>query len=239
MENYNKIIQHQFCQAILFGDIESNLNGSVEDYSEIEYYVHGAMFYTTHLMSLFNQLENAIGLLTNFRFNPKDKISRADHLTYNVENYMIRVISISDRLLQVINSIYYLKLDEKKVKYNIVFKDGKISSTKIPQYFEELKNILDEYRTDRNYVVHQHSYISVDIHRIQKLYDTILTEKYAARESPEEFENFKQIRKLALKTLTSKLKEEFNKTNEKCGQKICLIFDILNTEYESKKKELM
>jgi hypothetical protein len=241
MTEIEKINIHPFVVNFIndsdnYGVIESVNNG--KNLSELEYYIYSTMFYGIHLVSLFNQLENSINLLSNYRNNSKDEIGRGNHFTYNFENYLIRVISISDRLMQIVNAVYNIGINEKDVSERIVLNNLKVTNTSLPEKFKELKNILKIYSGDRNTIIHRHSIINDELIRIEKLYHPILTQKYIEKSTQEEIENFKRIRKDALKRLIKKTKTDFKKTNEMCFKKIIPILDILDQEYQKIKTNL-
>ena len=236
MNNLDKIYNHVFTLEI--GDNESPKNIDQEDYSELECYVNNTQFYFVHFLSLLSQLDNAVGLLNNFGYSSKNKISRGDHLTYNVENYIIRVISVTDRLLQLINMVFNLNVDENKVNYKKVIGHVRIQNTLLEIQYSELKQILNQYYNDRNSVVHRHSYINKELYRLQALYHTILTERYIERSSDEDVKKMKYVRSQALKKFTEKIKIQFRESNEACFDKILQMLDILHQEYNSNKEKL-
>ena len=107
--NTDKLVMHNFIQQVLkdtepfFKDAETADVELVNDdvIPEIEYYIRNTAFYAIHLFQLCNQLERAVELLSNFRFNSKDEISRGEHLTYNVENYIINREKLFDFNLKI------------------------------------------------------------------------------------------------------------------------------------------
>jgi len=220
------------------GDDLSTKDIDKENYTELEYYVNNTQFYFVHFLSLLSQLDNAVSLLNNFSYNKKNKISRGDHLTYNVENYMIRVVSVTDRLLQFINMAFYLKVDESKVNYKKIIDNPKIKNSTLETLYLELKQILNHYYNDRNSVVHRHSYANKELYRLQALYHTTLTERYIERNSAEEVKKLKYVRSQALKKFTEKVKLQFTETNEACFGIILQMLDILHEEYNSNKEKL-
>ncbi|OXB07800.1 Cthe_2314 family HEPN domain-containing protein [Flavobacterium pectinovorum] len=236
MNSLDKIYNHTFTLEI--GDDLTPKDIDKENYTELEYYVNNTQFYFVHFLSLLSQLDNAVGLLSNFGYNQKNKISRGDHLTYNVENYMIRVISVTDRLLQLINMVYYLKVDESKVNYKRVIGHAQIKDSTLETLYTELRQILSQYHNDRNSVVHRHSFINKEVYRLQALYHPILTERFIARNPPEEVKKLKYVRSQALIKYTDKIKLQFRETNDACFEKILEMLDILYQEYNSNKGKL-
>ena len=140
--------------------------------------------------------------------------------------------------MQIVNAVYNIGINEKDVSERIVLNNLKVTNTSLPEKFKELKNILKIYSGDRNTIIHRHSIINDELIRIEKLYHPILTQKYIEKSTQEEIENFKRIRKDALKRLIKKTKTDFKKTNEMCFKKIIPILDILDQEYQKIKTNL-
>lgn len=235
MDNLDKIYSHEFTLQI--GE-EQPLDTEQEDCNELDYYINNTQFYFVHFLSLLSQLDNAVGLLNNFGYGQKNKISRGDHLTYNVENYMVRIISVTDRLLQLINMVFNLQVDESKVNYKRVIGHNRIKNSELEILYGELKQILNNYYNDRNSVVHRHSYINKELYRIQALYHPTLTERYIQRSSSEDIKKMKYVRSQALKRFTEKIKLQFCETNDACFAKILRMLDILQQEYNTTRQSL-
>jgi hypothetical protein len=235
MNKLDQIYNHALTQQI-GDDFPEDIDQ--ENCSELEYYLINTQFYFVHFLSLLSQLDNAIGLLNNFGYSSKNKISRADHLTYNVENYMIRVVSLIDRLLQLINMIYYLKVDESKVNYKKIIGSTRIKNSRVEILYMELKQVLNHYYNDRNSVVHRHSYINKELYRLQTFYHPILTQRYITVKSADDVGKLKYIISKALKKFTADIKLKFSETNDTCFDKILQMLDIFFQEYNYNKEKL-
>lgn len=245
MTNLDKIIGHDFTQNLL-GDSEiiskgreykaSDIELENPDFSEFEFYIHNTGFYYVHFLELCRQLENAPELLSNFRYDNNSKISRADHLTYNLENYIIRLTSISDRTLQTINAVFHLCIDEKDVNERVILNNLKVSRTDLPKHYKEFRKTVNEYTGDRNTIVHRHSYLDKQLKRIQIFYTKELTKKMLL--DNERGGGFKEIRKGLLTKFLADRKKEFYSTNEKCFKSILPILDELDGQYKKMKQKL-
>ena len=245
MTNLDKIIGHKFTQRLL-NDSEIISKGrkfkltDIElenpEFSEYEFYIHNTGFYYIHFLELCRQLENAIILLSNFRYDNKTEISRGDHLTYNIENYIIRLTSITDRTLQVINAVYHLCVDEKDVNERVIINNLKVSRTKLPKHFNEFKKSLKDYAGERNTIVHRHSFINKQLRKIQIFYHKELTKGMLA--DKDIAVGFKEVRKGVLTKFISDRKKEFHATNETCFKTLVPILDILDEQYETNKQKL-
>ncbi len=238
------LISHNFFQQLL-KDTEPFLKDAkivdvelitTDVIPEVDYYIKNVSFYAIHLLSLCNQLENAIELLSNFRFDSKNGISRGEHLTYNVENFIIRLTSLTDRILQTINAVFHLGINEKDINEKVIINNLKVVMTLLPASFNEFRKVLQNYVSERNVIVHRHSHVKKDLYIIEALYHTQLSKKML--ENNDETENFKEVRKGVLTRYLSKTKKEFKQINVMCFDKLLLIFDDLDKQYTVMKLKL-
>ncbi|HXH98782.1 MAG TPA: Cthe_2314 family HEPN domain-containing protein [Sphingobacteriaceae bacterium] len=245
MTNLDKIIAHNFIQSLLT-DSEviskgrkfklSDIELENPDFTEYEYYIHNTGFYCIHFLELCRQLENAIELLSNFRYDGKYSISRGDHLTYNIENYIIRLASLSDRTLQTINATFHLGIDEKDVNERVIINNLKVSRTTLSKHYNEFKKSLKDYTGERNTIVHRHSFMDKQLKKIQIFYHSELTKGMLA--DREKADGFKEVRKRLLTEFISDRKKEFQKTNETCFKSLLPILDDLDGQYRKMKQKL-
>src|SRR5699024_1454960 len=87
---------------------------------EQQYYVQKVGFFLVHMLAWCKQLDLSIELLSNFDYSKKINASRADHLIYNLENYLIRVNSVYDRVLQLTNAVFHLCISEEYVGHSVI-----------------------------------------------------------------------------------------------------------------------
>ncbi len=242
MTNLDKILTHTFVTNLLDDsksiliDYDFNLSDIELEkdpaFSEFEYYIHNTGFYAVHLLELCKQLENALELFSNFNYSKK-KISRGDHITYNIENYIIRLSSLTDRILQTINAVFHLGIDENDVNERVIIRNIKVSRTETTKHFNKFKKTLNGYSSERNTIVHRHSYLNNQLKRIQMFYHLDFVKKLL-NEKP----YFKHFRKQKLTEFIKEKKEEYHKTNESCFESMLPIFNDLNLHYEKMKQKL-
>ncbi|MGK6349661.1 Cthe_2314 family HEPN domain-containing protein [Parapedobacter sp. DT-150] len=242
----DKITSHRFTQNLIndsrviardhkfrLTDIEFEED---PDFTEYEYYIHNTGFYCVHLLELCRQLENAVNLISNFRYDKKNEFGRVDHLVYNIENYMIRLTSLSDRVLQVINATFHLAINEKDVNERVIINNLKVARTSVAPHFNEFKKTLKDYTGERNTIVHRHSYLNKQLLKIQVFYDTQLTK--GILEDNDRALGLKEIRKTLLTKFIVDRKKEYEKTNENCFEKLMPLLDDLAEQYEKMKQSL-
>lgn len=210
------------------------------DMSDLEHYIRYTSFYSVHLYGLCGQLERAVKLLSNFRDDNKNEIGRGQHLTYNIENYFIRLDSLYDRILQLVNAVFNFGFDDSKVRKDRVLKKlSKVDGySELSNSLDELNNVLKKYSDEkRNVIVHRHSYFDQELDMIEMFYNPFYS-KIMLQDS-DNAENFKQIRKERLSFYLRGKKKEFKEINEKCFEKVFLILTELEKEYTLKKRKFL
>ena len=130
MENFAKLLQSPFVQTVFDDASKVWKKFNVEPGSfewpesapllESQFYVQRLGFHVSHALTWFKQLDLAIEFLSNYEYSKKQSSNRADHLIYNVENYLIRLNSVYDRTLQLTNSTFHLCLGEDHVRHAAV-----------------------------------------------------------------------------------------------------------------------
>ena len=233
MTTTKELFEHPFSKLI----IDDNLIDK-KTTTELEIYRNNSMFYSVHFFSLLMQLENAVELFSKYNYTKNDNIGRGFHLTYNYENYLIRIVSLSDRLLQTINAIYDLGIDEKDVKERLIFNNAKVKKTEIEAKYKIFNKTISEFIGNRNQIIHRHSLITDEISRLEKLYHPVLTESYLIGKSEDVIQSFKYIRKIELTKFIKETKSKFKIKNTEIYYSLIPIFDILLQKYEENKKNI-
>lgn len=241
MNIIEELYAHKFLEQICIDNPLSTLKKKSSDDlpTEIEFYKGNVLFYTTHLIDLIGQINDAVELLSNYNYTVKMKnIGRGKHLTYNIENYTIRINSLLDRILQTINATFHLGIDERHVNEKVVVRNLKVTTTEIPNHFDELKKYLNEKSRNRNIIIHRHSIIDDELFRLQKLYHPEFTSNYLNKSDEKDIEELKYLRKDFLTRYVKKKRKEFYEINETCFKKVITIFDLLLIKYNSVKIEI-
>ena len=64
--------------------------------------------------------------LSNYGYSKKIESTRADYLIYNLENYLIRLNSVYDRVLQIVNAVFHLCINEENVNHSVIISNYKV-----------------------------------------------------------------------------------------------------------------
>ncbi|MDR4504496.1 MAG: Cthe_2314 family HEPN domain-containing protein [Candidatus Scalindua sp.] len=242
MSKFTELDENSFLVSVLkdgevaFSDIEvdklaTELPEDIE-LSEYQYYVQKVGFYLVNTISWCRQLDLAIELLSNFDYSKKEA-SRADHLIYNIENYLIRIKSVHDRVLQLVNAVFHLCINEANVNHGVIVSNYKVQHR--PEILKAVKAIskyLSEHEQIRHTLIHRHSLIDKDLNKIELFY----LNNFEHIDDEDQVKAYKHIRTERLKKVLSEKKSEFREINSILFNHINALFLQLNSEYERQKK---
>lgn len=202
------------------------------DLSEYQYYVQKVGFYLVNTIAWCKQLDLAIELLSNFDYSKKTT-SRADHLIYNIENYLIRIKSVHDRILQLVNCVFHLCINEANVNHGIIVSNYKVQHRPIiHKAIKAISKYLSEHEQIRHTLIHRHSLLDSDIKRIKLFY----LNNFEHVDDQDNVKRYKYLRTENLKRYISSKKLEFASINKSLSELVNNLFNELENEYERQKK---
>lgn len=197
---------------------------------EQQYYVQKVGFNLVHTLTWCKQLDLSIEFFSNFDYSKKINASRADHLIYNLENYMIRVNSVYDRILQILNAVFHLCMSEEDVGHSVIISNYKIQHRpKIVSKTKAIQKYLKDYAQARHTLIHKHSWLDVKMRRIELFY---LHDLDSISKDKEWKDRLKSMRSVYLRDFIADKKAEFMKTNEDLAVLISDLFTELSGEYK-------
>ena len=202
------------------------------DLSEYQYYVQKVGFYLVNTIAWCKQLDLAIELLSNFDYSKKTT-SRADHLIYNIENYLIRIKSVHDRILQLVNCVFHLCINEANVNHGIIVSNYKVQHRPIiHKAIKAISKYLSEHEQIRHTLIHRHSLLDSDIKRIKLFY----LNNFEHVDDQDNVKRYKYLRTENLTRYISSKKLEFASINKSLSELVNNLFNELENEYERQKK---
>jgi len=197
---------------------------------EQQYYVQKVGFFLVHTLAWCKQLDLSIEFLSNFDYSKKVNASRADHAIYNLENYLIRINSSYDRVLQLVNAVFHLGVSEEHVGHAVIVSNAKVQHR--PDVVSKTKAVqkyLKDYAQARHTLIHKHSYLDVKMRRLELFY---LHDLDALPKDDAWKDNFKSFRAQYLKEFLSEKKGEFQKMNNGLAERLNDLFGELRQEYK-------
>lgn len=242
MSSFSKLDKNVFLLTVL-EDGEATFSGIKIDrlateipedieLTEYQYYVQKVGFYLVHTISWCKQLDLAIELLSNFDYSKKTA-SRADHLIYNVENYLIRIKSVHDRVLQLVNAVFHLCINEANVNHGIIVSNYKVQHRPdIHKLVKKISKYLSDHEQIRHTLIHRHSLIDKDLKKIELFY----LNNFEHIDDERKVKAYKYVRSDRLKRYITEKKKEFILINDALFELIDELLISLKPEYERQKK---
>lgn len=242
MGNFSRLDENDFLISVLkdgevaFSDIKvERLAIEVPEdieLTEYQYYIQKVGFYLVNTISWCKQLDLAIELLSNFDYSRKET-TRAEHLIYNIENYLIRIKSVHDRVLQLVNAVFHLCISEANVSHGVI-----VSNYKVQHRLEILKAIkavskyLSEHEQIRHTLIHRHSLLDKDLKKIELFY----MNNFEHVDDEAQVKAYKYVRTEHLKRFLTDKKSEFRQINSELFKLVNTLFIELKPEYDRQKK---
>jgi hypothetical protein len=222
-----------FVQAVLEDASKTNTKeGAVID--EHEFYIQRVGFSTAHLLSWFKQLHLASEYLSHFDYSKKVEASRASHAVYNVENYLIRLNSVYDRSLHIVNAVFHLCVNEEHVSHTAIVTNYRVQHREIVvRRLKKLRKYLAAYAQERHTLVHRHSLLDVKLRRLELFY---LHNLEHLGWSKEEIKDFKIFRAGYLRDFVAEKKQELARINIGLADVLLELFESLHAEYNSQRE---
>jgi hypothetical protein len=242
MSIFSKLDDHEFLVSVIkdgqvaLSDIQVK-KSAVEipeniELTEFQYYIQKVGFYLVNTISWCKQLDLAIELLSNFDYSKKET-TRGEHLVYNVENYLIRIKSVHDRVLQLVNAVFHLCINEANVNHGVIVSNYKVQHR--PEILTAIKAVskyLSEHEQVRHTLIHRHSLLDKDLKRIELFYMS----NFDHLSDQAQVKAYKHIRAEHLKRFLAEKKSEFRQLNGELYKLVNALFIELKPEYERQKK---
>lgn len=242
MSNFSKLDDNDFLISVFkdgevsFSDIKFErlaveIPGDIE-FTEFQYYIQKVGFYLVNTVSWCKQLDLAIELLSNFDYSKKET-TRAEHLIYNIENYLIRIKSVHDRVLQLVNAVFHLGINEANVNHGVIVSNYKIQHRPgILKAIKAVSKYLSEHEQVRHTLIHRHSLLDKDLKKIELFY----MNNFEHLDDQVQVKAYKYVRTEHLKRFLADKKSEFRKINGELYKLVNTLFIELKPEYERQKK---
>ncbi|UTV98044.1 hypothetical protein KDW99_12235 [Marinomonas rhizomae] len=242
MSNFSKLDENDFLISVFkdgelaFSDINVErlaieIPEDVE-LTEFQYYIQKVGFYLVNTISWCKQLDLAIELLSNFDYSRKET-TRAEHLIYNIENYLIRIKSVHDRVLQLVNAVFHLCINEANVNHGVIVSNYKVQHRpEILKVIKAVSKYLSEHEQIRHTLIHRHSLLDKDLKKIELFYMS----NFEHIDDEAQVKAYKYVRTEHLKRFLTDKKSEFRQINSELYKLVDILFIELKPEYDRQKK---
>jgi hypothetical protein len=133
----------------------------------------------TSILECIDQLYFSVDLLSKYTNNhsPKD-MNRYDHIRYSIENYYLRITSIYDRSLRVVNNAYTLGLPDRECRESTIINNTHIKGRPIASSLKDLDKFTQQFRNNRNSIAHQSGYKDEGLDNISPIFFLLEQERF-------------------------------------------------------------
>lgn len=206
---------------------------------ELQFYVTRVGFSLSHTLGWVEQLHQAVHFMTDFTYGRKAAdagVKKSHHLLYNVENYLIRIVSVYDRCLQLTNAVFHICMSDELVNHSAIVSNLHVSRTDVPKLLKAVKKATKNEEQERHKLIHRHSHMDPELRRIELLY--MQTKETWGDDRKYPYKNLVHVRSQLAKKFTARRKKEFEATNTELVNALGPLFDGLLLEYRRQKSRL-
>jgi len=204
---------------------------------EEEFYVLQLSYCLSHLLTTIQQLEHTVLYMSNFsptKLMRDAGVTRATHLLWSVENFVIRTQTAYDRLLVLTDRLFHIHNQASRISHESIVTNTHIKRTPVPDKLKAVKKTVKKYYYDRNTIIHESSYSDDQIRHIEGL--TILTSGNLGDIDEQGF--IKEDLKCLVRKYVASKKREFSKINGNLCAAISETFNEMHPIYLRKYSEL-
>jgi Cthe_2314-like HEPN len=207
--------------------------------NELQFYITRVGYSLAHTLTWVDQLHQAVHFLSDFGYSrlKKGGIRRSQHLIYNVENYLVRLQSVYDRLLQLTNSVFHLCIAEGLINHSIIVSNLKVERTQVPKLLRAVRRTIKHKEDDRNDIVHRHSYADPELRRLELFY-MHTEETWEPNERSIPYKNLCHVRSQRMKKIVAEKKVEFQSINASLVTALGPLFTEMHAQYKEEKTRL-
>lgn len=197
--------------------------------SKSEQYRVDVFLSSGNVVNCIEQLHFCVGMLTGFRAPrvPKN-MTRHDYIVFGIENYYLRVTSVYDRCLRLVNALYELGIPERSCNDQTITKNLHVRSTPVEASLKELNKFTEHFRPHRNSVTHHATYRDDVLDRLGRYYAYL----HNPQTLPEE--RFKHICKTLTDKYVSDRQDEFQQKLHELEKLVETLFDALQPVFTRK-----
>jgi hypothetical protein len=201
--------------------------------SPLEQYTLDCFKAIKNITNCMEQLNFSIDLLSGYRASTSPQsMNRHDHIVFAIENYYLRITSVYDRCLRLVNTLYNLGLPERDCKNSTIVKNIHVKGSNIETSLKSLDKFTNNFRQFRNSVAHNETYSEDD-----KL-NVIASYYFLEAQGAAEIIRFKHLYKTETDKYIKDKKSEFKVHLVKLEGLIIGFLNAVNTKYLVMKDKL-
>lgn len=196
--------------------------------TEREIYVHQVMDSFSELQRIVESLDMAELFLKSYAASLawKKRYDTNHYFGYHYEAWIINSIKLYERLLILINSVYWLEINHKDVSYITVSAHPKLESTDTLKVLKIVHGAVSNLQGVKNSVFHRYTYSDPELDEINK-YNFLA--RHSESDEKEQFGRFATL-KMRLFYLPQK-RREVASNNVELLKAVDAVFNTLEKQY--------
>lgn len=204
--------------------------------NDLDLYIYSASRSLTALTSAIRKAQLSLSLLDieHIKCLEYDDEVKSAYIEMLVENCIIRVQSIYDRVLILINKVLDLGINNESINHNLLVNNEHVKKFNIDSKIKNINKKCNEYRFVRNTVIHHDRYSEEELDYLT----TLISTNHLAREVGRQ----EIVEKEIIETITDNYlgikKEELERYFSGIEEKLSELFDLLEKVYKYKKIQI-
>ena len=163
-------------------------------------------------------------------------INRQKHIVFHVESYIIRVQSLFDRVLKLVDAVFHLLNDAKNCRPHVILKNIKVKHHEpVLRSIKKLEKLLDRYASQRNEVIHAGSFQEDRLRVLELYYVLENAERLGGRTLPR---GYAGRRNEMAREIVREKKSEFTVFNAELAAALIEVLNALSPCYKTEEHAL-
>ena len=143
-------------------DLDVGEDGFIRpEFNYYQYYIFSSAKALTELVSWFGQLELSLVYIEHQEAPKELEAHGVNHVTdlqFKLENHLVRLESLYDRLLMLANCLLKLGISDNSLSHELVVGNDNVKYYKTDAPIKSVKAVLKPYKEIRNSIIHHRSY---------------------------------------------------------------------------------
>jgi len=195
--------------------------------SKKECYAIETFLSLSNVVTCIDQLYYSVDMLSGYKSqNTHEKMNRFDYIVFGIENYYLRLTSIYDRCLRLVNIIFQLGIPERECKEATITKNTNVKITPVANALKSLDKFTSPFRFYRNTIAHESTYSEDILNKLGSYY-------YVA-ENDQECKKYMHLFKQDMDKFIANKKEEFFKQIDNLEKNVEVLFDAIEQVFAAR-----
>ncbi len=211
--------------------VDSKLSVKIE--SDQDYYIISCSKAYASITTAINKAKLSIKLLDYdyiLKVDSKEN-AKSEYIELFIENTIIRIQSIYDRVLIFVNRLLELGISNESINHNLIITNDNVKKYGLDSTLKSLNKICNEYRNIRNTIIHHDRYSEDDLNMINLVHQAEHLSKSNGSEPIIEEDTLNNITSEFILDYQDSLQRHLHKIEDKLNA----IFDIAIIAYAYKK----